>query len=171
MCCSQAEGVHFAVWGCGDAIAVHSPHHWVSSPLQQQTDQLKVSCRQTSKICIHRCSPLTVSCPYWVMFTVLDYLRRRLTAEVFLCSSPSHPAESPPRLPRHPSATDRQKEREERRGKREDREIERQSDRVQNLITFNSFLQCDLDSKLKCLQDTFSAEWERETQKKHTEHP
>lgn len=46
------------------------------------------------------------------MLTVLDYLQRRLTAEVFLCSSPFRPAESPPHLPRHPSATDKENERE-----------------------------------------------------------
>lgn len=154
MCCSQAEGVHFAMWGCGDAVTVHGTHQWVSSPLQQQADQLKVSCRCTRKPYIHLWSPLTVSCPYWVMLKVFDYLQRRLTAEVFLCSSPFRLAESLPHLPRHPSTTDKENEREkkaETRGERErssDWKIKWQSS---NLTTFKSFLQCDLDSKLNCL--------------------
>lgn len=134
MCCSQAEGVHFAMWGCGDAVTVHGTHQWVSSPLQQQADQLKVSCRCTRKPYIHLWSPLTVSCPYSVMLTVFDYLQRRLTAEVFLCSSPFRLAESLPHLPRHPSTTDKENERKKkqrREVKEKDRAIERQSDRVQ----------------------------------------
>lgn len=134
MCCSQAKGVHFSVWGCGDAVAVHGTHQRVSSPLQQQIDQLIVSCRCVRKICIHLWSPRTASCPYWVMFAVLDYLQRRLTAEVFRCSSPFRPAESPPHLPRHPTATDRQNEREKMRGRRWKRrmgEIDWQSEQVQ----------------------------------------
>lgn len=45
MCSSLTERVHVTLWSHGNAIPVHCSYHGVSSSLQQQTDQFKISCK------------------------------------------------------------------------------------------------------------------------------
>lgn len=44
MCSSLTERVHVTLWSHGNAIPVHCSYHGISSSLQQQTDQFKISC-------------------------------------------------------------------------------------------------------------------------------
>lgn len=45
MCSSLTERVHVTLWSHGNAVPVHCSYHGVSSSLQQQTDQFKISCK------------------------------------------------------------------------------------------------------------------------------
>lgn len=45
MCGSLTERVHVTLWSHGNAVPVHCSYHGVSSSLQQQTDQFKISCK------------------------------------------------------------------------------------------------------------------------------
>lgn len=50
MCSSLTERVHVTLWSHGNAIPVHCSYHGVSSSLQQQTDQFKISCKARDAI-------------------------------------------------------------------------------------------------------------------------
>lgn len=46
MCSSLTERVHVTLWSHGNAIPVHCAYHGVSSSLQKQTNQFKISCKR-----------------------------------------------------------------------------------------------------------------------------
>lgn len=50
MCSSLTERVHVTLWSHGNAVPVHCSYHGVSSSLQQQTDQFKISCKSRDSV-------------------------------------------------------------------------------------------------------------------------
>lgn len=114
MCSSLTERVHVTLWSHGNAIPVHCSYHGVSSSLQQQTDQFKISCKSReaflllSKSSICSCKPQTLTEEFITVGGENPYQQLLPAVKVFQSNFPLHAPRNLLPLLQHP-ATARKK--------------------------------------------------------------
>lgn len=109
MCSSLTERVHVTLWSHGNAIPVHCSYHGVSSSLQQQTDQFKISCKSReaflllSKSSICSCKPQTLTEEFITVGGENPYQQLLPAVKVFQSNFPLHAPRNLLPLLQHPA--------------------------------------------------------------------